>query len=140
VRPALVRRGQRDDLRGRGVRRVEIELQLSLVLRRQRAQRVLQRDAPLELRGQLLDRRDFGKGERAVAARGRGPDEPPFLQVTEMVLGDARIESANVPDAQRHSRVTLEHGGSKVKLDLEMWNLEMWKSEISKFPNFQISR
>ena len=49
---------------------------------------------------QLLDARDLCEGELAIAADRRRPDEPPLLQVAEMVLGDARIEVANVPDAE----------------------------------------
>ena len=79
---------------------VEVQLQLPLMFRHQRAQRGFQRDVALDLTGELLDRRNLVEGELAAAARRGGANETPLLQVTEMVLVDARIQVANVPDAE----------------------------------------
>jgi hypothetical protein len=79
---------------------MEVELQLPLVLGQQRAQCRLQRDIAFELAGELLDRRDLVERELAPAARSGRADETPLLQITEMVLGDAGVQVANVPDAE----------------------------------------
>ena len=50
----------------------------------------------------LLDRLDVGEGILARAARHvRLAQQPPLLQIPQMVLGDPRVETAHLPMAER---------------------------------------
>jgi len=96
-RLARVASRQQHDLGRRADRRVEIQLQLPLALGQERPQDLLQRDVAIELRGELLDRRQVAEGVEALGdGVRRGPDEAPLLQIAKMVVGDPWIEAADV--------------------------------------------
>ena len=106
---------------------MEIELQLTLVLRHERTQRGLQRDVTVEFRGELPDRGEVGEAVEPFFRRlPGGMNQAPLLQVPQMILADPGIETAHVArtvqlpsqrvivGGRRHPRVKMRHAHGKV--------------------------
>jgi hypothetical protein len=78
---------------------LELEQELPLPLGRECAQNRFERRTVLELGGQLLDSLKIGEGVFALLARHVRlmPQQAPLLQIAKMVLGNSRVEAADLP-------------------------------------------
>jgi hypothetical protein len=78
------------------VPRLKVEGQLSLVGGEQRAENHSQLNTALEIGRDLPDGQQVGERELALAAGRVRADQPPLLQIAQMIVGDRRIEASNV--------------------------------------------
>ncbi|MCA1559328.1 MAG: hypothetical protein LC804_03320 [Acidobacteria bacterium] len=79
---------------------MKVELQLSLPLGEHPPQDRLDRCAALELGGDLFDRQQIGERIKPLGARVADlADEPPLLQITQMVVRDGGVQAAEIAEA-----------------------------------------
>jgi hypothetical protein len=75
---------------------LKVEGQLPLVGGEQRAENDPQLNTVLEICRDLLDRQQIAEREVTLAAGRVRADQPPLLQIAQMIVGDRRVEASNV--------------------------------------------
>lgn len=76
----------------------EVQLELPLTLGKQSSENHTQRHASFDLGRDVFDRQEISERVKPILSlKMRTANQSPFFQVPKMVLGDGRVEAANVP-------------------------------------------